>query len=223
MDMRAAPAASPAARERVWKLDSGRPDTCQTSSARWMRWLSPGASRAAVCGSTRASSACRAGQPSAAACASSRARTAASAGGMSSIPSHSALKYSIVPPPAAAGRHAPGFRARAAARRPRIRPRCRAAADRGCRSGGVARPPARRPSAWPCRCPCRGTPAPNPRSRFPRAGAARARGPGPAPRPSCPMRWGLPARGRQEAPERPLRGAGGGAGTPVAGREGEWT
>jgi hypothetical protein len=29
----------------VWKLDSGLPETCHTSSARWMRWLSPGARR----------------------------------------------------------------------------------------------------------------------------------------------------------------------------------
>ena len=42
-----------------------------TSSARWMRWLSRGAMRAALAGSTAASSACRAGQPARAARASS--------------------------------------------------------------------------------------------------------------------------------------------------------
>ena len=42
---------------------SGRPVSRYTSSARWMRWLSLGASRAAVTGSTGASSACIAGQP----------------------------------------------------------------------------------------------------------------------------------------------------------------
>ena len=36
----------------------------QRRDARWMHWLSPGARRAAVCGSTVASRACSAGQPS---------------------------------------------------------------------------------------------------------------------------------------------------------------
>ncbi len=49
-------------------------------------------------GSTRASSACSAGQPALAARASSAARTLASACGSADNPSSSALKYSIVPP-----------------------------------------------------------------------------------------------------------------------------
>ncbi len=63
-----------------------------------MRWASVGASRAAVTGSSRASSACSAGQPSRAARASSAARTTGSACGSIDRPSVSALKYSIVPP-----------------------------------------------------------------------------------------------------------------------------
>ena len=72
--------------------ESGRPLTRWTSSARWMRCASFGASRAAVAGSTRASSACSAGQPSRAARASSSARTPGSAAGIASRPSNSALK-----------------------------------------------------------------------------------------------------------------------------------
>ena len=71
---------------------------CQTSSARWMRCESFGASRCAVVGSTAASAACSAGQPRCCASAAIRARTAGSAAGMASSPSNSALKYSMVPP-----------------------------------------------------------------------------------------------------------------------------
>ncbi len=81
-----------AARGAPCQADSGRPLSCQTSSARWMRWASFGASRAAVAGSTRASSACSAGQPSMAARASNAARTSGSAAGIASSPSRSALK-----------------------------------------------------------------------------------------------------------------------------------
>ena len=80
--------------------DMGWPDRRQISSARWIRWLSLGASRAAVMGSSVASSACSAGQPSRAARASSSARSAGSACGRSSSPSRSAVHHG------AAGRHA---------------------------------------------------------------------------------------------------------------------
>ena len=63
-----------------------------------MRCESLGGSRAAVIGSTRCSSACRAGQPRARARSAMASRTKASAGGMASSPCISALKYSMVPP-----------------------------------------------------------------------------------------------------------------------------
>jgi len=48
---------------RLMPADKGRPVNRQTSSARWMRCASAGASRAAVTGSTAASSACSAASP----------------------------------------------------------------------------------------------------------------------------------------------------------------
>ena len=119
-------------------------------------------SRPAVAGSTRASSACSAGQPSAAARASRRARTAGSAGGNAERPSVQRLE--IEHRPADEQRHgaarADRRRSPRSHRRETAPPNTRRP-DRGCRSGDAARARASPRRASPCRCPCRDRPAPN--------------------------------------------------------------
>ena len=125
---------------RAWKLDQGCPVSRNTSSARWMRCASPGASRAAVGGSTRASSACSAGQPS-------LGRLRFQLGAHRGV----GRRHGVEPvEPGLEVQHGAAHQQRqlaarvdlaapAAGRRPRTRRRCRPAADRGCRSGGAAR------------------------------------------------------------------------------------
>ncbi len=69
-----------------------------TSRARWMRWRSSGRMRAAAAGSSRASSACSAGQPSARRAHRARAAARRTACGSAARPCSSARRYSMVPP-----------------------------------------------------------------------------------------------------------------------------
>ena len=139
------------------------PVSRQTSSARWMRCASAGARRAAVAGSTRASSACSAGQPRAAASASMRWRGAPRRPAGMRVQAL-AQRLEIQHGAAHQQRQVPALRDlvdQARARRRRSAPRSRPRRGRGCRSGGAAPRRARRRWAWRCRCPCRGRPAPS--------------------------------------------------------------
>jgi hypothetical protein len=131
------------ARSPWWKDDSGRP-VSRTTSRRALDALGiVGRQAAAVAGSTAASCACRAGQPVRAASASMpRARGIGRRHGVQPFEQGLEVQHG------AAGKHdTSAARADLAHQprriRPRIRRRCTAARDRGCRSGGAARVRAR--------------------------------------------------------------------------------
>ena len=93
-----------------------RPEASKTSSARTIRWPSPGRSRAAAGGSRAASLAWSAGAPSTASLSRQRSRTAAGTAGISEMPS---VERAEIKPGAADENRWPGSRRR----------RCRQALD----------------------------------------------------------------------------------------------
>ena len=149
-------------RRALCHADSGRPLTRCTSSARWMRCASFGARRAAVAGSTRASSACSAGQPSRAA---SRVDRGAHRGVGRRHRVEAVEQRLEVQHRAADEQRQRAARADRRDRRARVGDEARRRValgriddvDQVVRHGGAlgAR------SAWRCRCPCRDRRAPN--------------------------------------------------------------